>query len=333
MSTIATRVSDRFELVTFPRIAGGPTFGQEVAAGLRAVPKHLSAKFLYDEVGSALFEAITHLPEYYLTRAETEILREWGWEIVRVLDAPVDFLELGSGSAIKTRILIEEALRVQRSLCYSPIDISGEALRASSQLLVDSYPELSIRAYAGDYFDVLGSSELKLERKTLAMFMGSNIGNYEPAQARRIVGLLASVLRPGDGLLLGTDLKKDRVTLERAYDDPAGVTAAFDRNVLARINRELGGDFSPRDFEHVVRYDEGRGCIDSYLEAKRDMRVTLAENGVYLTFSRGERIHVESSYKFSEEDVAALGAATGFRLRNTWHDRADAFSVSLLVKE
>jgi L-histidine Nalpha-methyltransferase len=333
MSLTATRVSDRFELVTFPRAAGEPTFGEEVAAGLRSVPKRLSPKFLYDDVGSALFDAITFLPEYYLTRAETEILRDWGWEMVRLLDSPVDFLELGSGSAVKTRILIEEALRVQRSLRYSPIDISSEALRSSSQKLVDAYREVSIRAYAGDYFDVLGSGELRLERKTLAMFMGSNVGNYEPEQARRIVDLLAGVLRPGDGLLLGTDLKKDRATLERAYDDPAGVTAAFDRNVLARINRELGGDFSVRDFEHVVRYDEGRGCIDSYLEARRDMRVTLAEIGVYLAFERGERIHVESSYKFSDQDVAALGASAGFRLAHTWHDRAAAFSVSLLVRE
>jgi L-histidine N-alpha-methyltransferase len=333
MSLTATRVSDRFELVTFPRAAGEPTFGQEVAEGLRSEPKRLSPKFLYDDVGSALFDAITFLPEYYLTRAETEILREWGWEMVRLLDAPVDFLELGSGSAVKTRLLIEEALRVQRSLRYSPIDISGEALRSSSQKLVDSYDQLSILGYAGDYFDVLASGELHFARKTLAMFMGSNIGNYEPDQARRIIGLLASVLRPGDGLLLGTDLKKEPAALERAYDDPAGVTAAFDRNVLARINRELGGDFSVRDFEHVVHYDERRGCIDSFLEARRDMRVTLAEIGVYLTFSRGERIHVESSYKFSESDVAALGASAGFRAAQTWRDRAGAFAVTLLVKE
>jgi L-histidine Nalpha-methyltransferase len=333
MSTTATRISDRFELVRFPRAAGQPTFGQEIAAGLRATPKRLSPKFLYDDVGSALFEAITHLPEYYPTRAETDILREWGWEMVRLLDAPLDFLELGSGSAVKTRILIEEALRVQRTLRYSPIDISDDALRSSSQNLVDSYPGLSVRAYAGDYFDVLGSGELRLQRKTLAMFMGSNIGNYEPAEARRILALLARVLRPGDGLLLGTDLKKDRATLELAYDDPAGVTAAFDRNVLSRINRELGGDFSVRDFEHVVHYDEGRGSVDSFLEAGRDMHVTLAEIGVYLTFERGERIHVESSYKFSDVDIAALAAGAGFRVAQSWTDGAEAFSVSLLVRE
>ncbi|HTX58226.1 MAG TPA: L-histidine N(alpha)-methyltransferase [Verrucomicrobiae bacterium] len=328
----ATHVSDRFDLVEVPRSHAAPSFAEEVAAGLRASPKRLSPKFLYDRVGSALFDAITYLPEYYLTRAETEILRDWGWEIVRVLDAPLDFLELGSGSASKTRMLIEEALRVQPTLHYSPIDISTEALRVSARALVESYHGLSVRAYAGDYFDVLASGSLELERKTLAMFMGSNVGNYQPAEALELLSLLAGALRPGDGLLLGVDLKKDRTTLELAYDDPAGVTAAFDRNVLARINRELGGDFDVRSFEHVVRYDEERGCIDSFLESGKACSVALAEIGVYLEFARGERIHVESSYKFSDHDVAVLGSKAGFALARTWHDHAHRFSVHLLVR-
>ena len=232
-----TAVSDRFELIEVPRRRGAATFGDDVTAGLSASPKRLSSKYLYDRVGSALFDAITHLPEYYLTSAETEILRESGWEIVRVLDEPIDFLELGSGSAVKTRLLIGEALRVQGSLRYSPIDISTSALRTSSLALVEAYPGLCVRAYAGDYFDVLASGMLQLQRRTLAMFMGSNIGNYEPADAARVLGLLASALRPGDGLLLGTDLKKDPATLELAYDDPVGVTAAFNKNVLSGSTR------------------------------------------------------------------------------------------------
>jgi len=147
--TIKTAVSDRFELITVPRSRGVPSFAQDVASGLRARPKRLSSKYLYDEVGSALFDAITHLPEYYLTRAETEILSQWGWQIVRLLDAPVDFVELGSGSAIKTRRLIGEALRVQTDLCYSPIDISVEAVRASSLALVETFPRLRVRAVCG----------------------------------------------------------------------------------------------------------------------------------------------------------------------------------------
>ena len=257
MQSPDTAVADRFQLVEVPRGKGVASFADDVAAGLGGRRKRLPSKYLYDRVGSALFDAIMHLPQYYLSNAETEILRESGWQIVRVLDEPIDFLELGSGSAVKTRLLIAEALRVQGSMRYSPIDISIEALRAASLALVEAFPGLSVRAYAGDYFDVLASRALHFDRRILAMYMGSNIGNYEPAQARRLLKLLAAALRPGDGLLLGADLKKDRATLEAAYDDPVGVTAAFNKNLLERINHELRADFDVRNFTHVAHYDEG----------------------------------------------------------------------------
>lgn len=332
MRSTATAVSDRFELIEVPRSQGAPSFAADVAAGLGATPKRLPAKYHYDEVGSALFEAITHLPEYYLTRAETEILREWGWQIVRVLDEPIDFLELGSGSAVKTRLLIGEALRVQGRLRYSPIDISKEALRASSVGLVDSYPGLSIRAYAGDYFDVLASRALRFERRVLALLMGSNVGNYEPDEALRLLNLLGDALRPGDGLLLGADLRKDRATLELAYDDPSGVTAAFNRNVLARINRELRANFHPRAFDYGVEYDEKRGAVDSYLIAREAMAVDVPAAGLRAEFSAGERVHVESSYKYARDGIERLASAAGFRLAQTWCDRARRFGVNLLVR-
>jgi L-histidine Nalpha-methyltransferase len=332
MRPIGTTVGDRFELIEVPRSSGVPSFAQDVVAGLTAAPKRLPAKYHYDGVGSALFDAITLLPEYYLTRAETEILREWGWQIVRVLDAPIDFLELGSGSAVKTRLLIEEALRVQGRLRYSPIDISPTALRSSSASLVDAYPGLSVRAYAGDYFDVLRSKALWFERRVLAMFMGSNIGNYEPDEAKGILALIGDALRPGDGLLLGTDLKKDHRTLELAYDDPVGITAAFNRNVLARINREFDGDFDVQAFEHRARYDARRGSIDSFLEAVRPARVELRGLHLRVGFAAGEQIHTESAYKFTEQDVAKLAACAGFDLAATWSDRARRFSVNLLVR-
>ncbi len=332
MQSVGTAVSDRFQLVEVPRANGAASFAEDVAAGLRASPKRLPSKYLYDRIGSALFDAIMHLPEYYLSNAETDVLRECGWEIVRVLDEPFDFLELGSGSAVKTRLLIAEALRVQGQLRYSPIDISTDALQTSSMALVEAYPGLSIRAYAGDYFDVLASKTLQFERRVLAMFMGSNIGNYEPAEAVRILRLLSAALRPGDGLLLGTDLKKDRATLEAAYDDPLGVTAAFNKNILERINQQLGGNFDLRNFEHVVHYDEERGSVDSFLEARRSADVAIDAIGLRLAFAAGERIHTESSYKFSDRDVARLGATAGFRSSSTWHDRAQRFSVHLLVR-
>lgn len=330
---IGTAVADRFELIVVPKSPGGASFPQDVAEGLRSKPKRLSSKYFYDDVGSALFDAITRLPEYYLTRAETEILREWGWQIVRVLDAPVDFLELGSGSAVKTRLLIEEALRVQGQLRYSPIDISTEAIRASSMALVETYPGLSVRAYAGDYFDVLASRIVRSERKMLAMVMGSNIGNYEPEEAHRLLTLLHGALRKGDGLLLGADLKKDRAVLELAYDDPAGVTAAFDRNILARINRELDADFDLRKFAHVVRYDQRRGSVDSFLQARGRSVVHVRSIGLRTSFRAGERIHTESSYKYTDDELESLGRAAGFRSASRWHDGAQLFSVHLLVRQ
>ena len=327
-----TRLSDRLEIVTL-LAAKRASFADDVARGLTAEHKFLASKYFYDEIGSMLFDAITLLPEYYLTRAETEILHEWGWEIVRSLEGPVEFLELGSGSAVKTRLLIDEALRAQGSLRYCPIDISPEALRASVVALSEAYPSLRVRAYAADYFDVLDSPQLTFEGRVMAMFMGSNIGNYSPPAAAVLLERIAERLRPGDGLLVGADSKKDRATLESAYDDPIGVTAAFDRNVLARINRELGGTFDVRSFDHVARYDEERGCVDSYLEARSAMRVRVEALGLDVAFARGERIHTESSYKFDPAVIAALAHNAGFRLGSSWTDRARRFGVYLLVRE
>jgi L-histidine Nalpha-methyltransferase len=331
--TIQTAVSDRFELITVPRSRGAPTFAQDVARGLRSEPKRLPSKYFYDDVGSALFDAITRLPEYYLTRAETEILADWGWQIVRLLDGPVDFLEFGSGSAIKTRLLIGEALRVQDELCYSPIDISTEAIGASSLALVETYPRLRVRAYAGDYFDVLEAHVFRSQRKMLAMLMGSNVGNYEPDEARTLLGLIGTALSPGDGLLLGADLKKDRAILELAYDDPAGVTAAFNRNMLMRVNRELDADFDVRNFDHVARYDDLRGSVDSFLQARKASKVSVRALDLEVSVAAGEKIQTESSYKFSEEEIVCLGRTAGFRAEAAWRDRANRFSVHLFVRE
>ncbi len=323
---------DRLEIVELTAAAASHRFAQDVRDGLTATPKRLSSKYFYDDLGSALFDAITHLPEYYLTTAESEILREWGWEIVRLLDEPVEFLELGSGSANKTRVLIEEALRAQPTLRYSPIDISIDALRTSSIALVEHYKGLRVRAYAGDYFTVLRSGALSFERRVLAMLMGSNLGNYQPREARRLITLIGAALRPGDGLLLGVDRKKDAAILELAYDDPTGVTAAFNRNLLARIDRELGGTFDLHTFKHVAHYDEKRGAVDSYLESLLEQQVHIEALDVDVHFSRGEKIHTESSYKFDEAGITTLAATSGFELRKTWTDPGSRFDVHLLVR-
>ncbi len=328
-----TSLSQRLKFVELPQAVASSSFADDVANGLTSESKRLHSKYFYDDLGSALFDAITKVPEYYLTRAETQILKDWGWEMVRVLEEPVEFLELGSGSATKTRILIEEALRVQTTLRYNPIEISMDALRSSSSSLVDAYPGLFVRGFHGDYFTVLKSGVAQFDRRVLAMLMGSNIGNYQPEEAKGLLALLAGALRPGDGLLLGTDWKKDRETLELAYNDPTGVTAAFDKNVLARINRELGGNFDLSAFEHIARYDEARGAIDSFLRAKTAQAVTIEALGLSVWFEQDEEIHTESSYKFDEERVGELARATGFAHRKTWYDRGRRFGVSLLVRE
>jgi len=331
MSPAGTDVRKRLEILAGPPRHAEPSFAQDVASGLGSNPKRLPSKYFYDELGSALFDAITLLPEYYLTRAETEILREWGWEIVRALGNPVEFVELGSGSAVKTRILIEEALRVQRTLHYSPIDISSEALRASAEMLVERYPHLTVTAYAADYFAILRHGALRRPGRVMAMFMGSNIGNYEPAQARELLRTLGAGLKSGDGILLGADLKKDARTLQLAYDDAAGVTAAFNKNLLGRINRELGGDFDLDRFRHVAEYDSQAGCVHSYLESQCGQLVRIEALQAAIPFASGERVHTESSYKFSEHDVRALARDCGLTFERSWLDAQERFSVNLLI--
>jgi dimethylhistidine N-methyltransferase len=332
MNASITKTPNRLQVIAGPQPQRAESFAEDVRNGLSMSPKRVPSKYFYDELGSALFDAITVLPEYYLTRAETEILRDWGWEIVRALGNPIEFIELGSGSAIKTRILIEEALRVQRSLKYSAIDISGEALRASAQTLVEAYPNLSVTAYAADYFSILGTGTLKRSDRVLAMFMGSNIGNYEPEEARALLTGLGSSLKPGDGLLLGTDLKKDPQVLELAYDDATGVTAAFNKNLLSRMNRELGANFNLRHFTYVAKYDPQHGRVAAYLEAARAQKVHLEQLGMTVKFVRGERLHTESSYKYSMDDIAALAEQTGYALARSWTDKGERFSVNLLIR-
>ncbi len=329
---MVSRMSDRLEIVTASQPVNAATFAEDVRRGLSAQSKSLSSKYFYDELGSALFECIMCLPEYYLTRAESEILREHSWEIVRSLPGSVEFLELGSGNAVKTRLLIEEALRIQGSLHYSPIDISTEALRSSAHALVSSYEKLTVRAYAGDYMALLGTPQLRFSQRVLVLYLGSNIGNYEPRASQKLLAAIASSLRPGDGLLLSADLKKDRETLELAYNDPTGVTAAFNKNILGRINRELGANFDLRKFNHMVHYDEDSGCVKSYLRAHQGQEVCIGDS-YSVSFEAGECMHTESSYKFSREDIASLAQWTGFSLERTWLDKKARFSVNLLIRK
>ena len=330
-------------------------FKRDTAGGLRANPKQLFPKYFYDELGSELFDAICLVPEYYLTRAENEILARHAEEIVAVAaatatgdaatgdaatgniaaPAPLALLELGSGSATKTRRLIEAILKRQPELLYLPVDISASALEASAHTLLQSYPALSIEAYASDYDTALahlaGERESRGEGRLLALFLGSNIGNFDRDGAEGFLRALRGVLRDGDSLLLGADLKKDRATLEAAYDDALGITAAFNLNQLVRLNREFGADFNVRAFRHVALYNEEAGRVEIYIESKFAQVVQLPGLDMEITFAEGERIHTENSNKYDTGALDALAADTGFNCARRWMDEAGRFSSNLFV--
>jgi dimethylhistidine N-methyltransferase len=308
------------------------SFIDDIGRGLRSEPKRLFPKYFYDELGSQLFEAICHLPEYYLTRAENEILTRYSDEIVASVGGHKRLLEMGSGSASKTRLLIEALLRRQPDLHFIPVDISASQLENSSRVLLQSYPQLRITAYASDYYDGLAALRSDKERgRTLALFLGSNIGNFDAEEARTFLRALRSVLGENDALLLGADLKKSRQVLEAAYDDSLGITAAFNLNLLVRINRELDADFDLRAFKHYVEYNEQAGRVEVYIESLREQTIRLRKLDTEVHFLAGERVHTENSYKYDLDRLSALATETGFTRARTWLDRREQFSSNLFM--
>ncbi|HJQ25994.1 MAG TPA: L-histidine N(alpha)-methyltransferase [Blastocatellia bacterium] len=311
-------------------------FADDVRAGLTARPKSLPPKYFYDDLGSKLFEAICRLPEYYVTRAESEILSRHAEAIIEAAGHPARLLELGSGSAEKTRYLIDALLQRQAELRYLMVDISPPSLEAASRELLKTYPDLRITAYATDYFTALAAlaeaGKGKQDyRRTIAVFLGSNIGNMDADESRTFLRAVRRVLDAGDALLLGADLKKSASVLVPAYDDALGVTAAFNLNLLVRINRELGGDFDVKQFAHRAVYNEQAGRIEMHLVSRAPQAVRLRALGLEIHFAAGETIHTENSYKFDAGQLAALADDTGFALRRTWHDEMKQFSFNLLV--
>ena len=304
---------------------------EDVRKGLSAEPKRFLPKYFYDELGSQLFEAICLLPEYYLTRAENEILQRYADQIAASVEGEKTLVEMGSGSASKTRLLIEALLRSQPELLFMPVDISATALESSSRILLQSYPRLRIEAFAADYFAGLIELGQKPRRRTLALFLGSNISNFDPAEAHRFLRAMRSVLNKGDALLLGADLKKDRAILEAAYNDALGVTSAFNLNVLARINRELGGTFDLHAFCHRAFYNEAEGRIEIYIESLREQTVRIDKLDLEVQFETGELIHTENSYKYDIAGIAQLATDTGFTCSRSWFDSQERFSSNLLL--
>jgi L-histidine Nalpha-methyltransferase len=304
------------------------TFADDVRLGLTKLPKSLAPKYFYDALGSQLFEAICLLPEYYLTRAETEIFQTHATEIIAQISAPLGIVELGSGSSVKTRLLIEAILARQERLHYRPIDISATILEESAGKLLGDYPNLYLTAHVSDYTQGLSSIARREGERIMVLFLGSNIGNYTPAEGRALLSQIRRALRPGDGLLLGADMKKSPALLLPAYQDSLGVTSAFNLNLLLRINRELEADFDLARFEHRALYNDREGRVEIYIVSRAAQTVRIEKLGLQLEFREGEPIHTENSCKYDLDQLGALAKETGFRPQRTWFDSEKRFSCN-----
>lgn len=317
-------------LPKLPAIASSPV-AIEVLSGLTERPKTLSPWLFYDQAGSRLFEEITELPEYYVTRTERQILAEHADEMVSAAAGGRDLsmIELGAGTATKTGLLLSAAVNLQGSVTYYPIDVSETALEEARMRLEAELPDVTVEPIVADYTEGMRQNRTINAGRRLVLYIGSSIGNFSPADAVDVLRGVHAQLLPGDCLLLGTDMVKDKNMLLAAYDDAAGVTARFNMNVLLRINRELEANFNPHLFRHQARWNEQQSRVEMHLESLVAQRVALRALDFDVRFSLGETIHTENSYKFTDQRVVSLLTRAGFRLRQQWSDANKWFTVYL----
>ncbi len=309
-------------------------FAADVRDGLlRIGQKELPSKYLYDDVGSALFEVISRLPQYGLTRADERLLRRHAGEIVDRLRGPVAVAELGSGSGKKTRWLLEAFCRRQKT-SYYPVEISRTALLMCERELSD-IDAISIVGFEREYLDGLleVASYRKIGQRLCVLFLGSTIGNFDRPAGVKFLGSVRSILQPGDALLLGADLEKPMAQLLGAYDDELGVTASFNLNILARINRELGADFDLREFAHLAKINPEVRSVEMHLRSKRRQVVNVPGAEIAIEFEEGETIWTESSHKYSAREIVETAREAGFRCECQWIDEKWPFSENLLIAE
>jgi L-histidine Nalpha-methyltransferase len=306
------------------------TFKVEVSAGLSALPKRLHSRFFYDKPGSDLFRRITELPEYYLTNCELEILRRSGKEIVSLFRGKeFNLVELGSGDGGKVIHLIEPVLAENRRLTYLPIDLSASALEALTAFLCRYSPSLDVRCIVAEYSSGLEWIKSHLKGPTLALFLGSNLGNFDQEEAEEFLSRIRHALAPGDLLVIGLDLRKDIDTMVRAYNDSEGVTAQFNLNLLRRINQQLSGNFDPGTFRYYSTYNPGSGGIDSFLISLQRQSVFIRELCAAFDFEAGEPIYTEHSHKYAEAEIRRLAHQTGFVIEANFYDSRKYFVDSV----
>ena len=321
-------MTTRLERFTLERLSDSSDFREqllnEVRKGLTSNPKTLPSIYFYDDHGSDLFDQITELPEYYLTRAETEILEQHADELVARY-RPHELMEIGAGFARKTRILLTAMHRAGAGDSYVPIDVSVAALRQAGAALGDIYPWLTVRAYVGDF-----GTDLHLVPRggqRIVAFLGSTLGNLSPAERPAFLSEVAASVADGDVLLLGVDLVKDERTMVAAYDDSQGLSARFNKNILTVINRNLGGNLPLDGFDHETRFLAETGCMSQSLRANRDITATLEAVGITVDFSRGEAVHTEWSCKFTADGISSELAAAGLTVEEILTDRLNRFAL------
>lgn len=309
-------------------------FAREVARDLALAPKQIQSKYLYDALGSSLFESICRLPWYRITRAESRLLARWANEMVAPLEDPVTLLELGCGSGEKVALLAEALRTRRRRVAVHLIDISPTALELSERTL-GALEHVSVVGHRATYEEGLrrAARERPVHGGLLVLFLGSNIGNFDPPAAREFLAEIRQALRPGDGLLLGTDLVKPVEELLLAYDDPLGVTSAFNKNLLVRMNRELQANFDLRAFEHRAVWNPVDLRVEMHLVSVRPQTVVIPKSGVEVEFADGESIWTESSYKYDAREIVELVSAQGFSSHSQWMDPEARFALTLFVAE
>ncbi len=329
----AAENSKRLTLISLADAKSSDGLEEAVRQGLSRESKTLPCRYFYDEVGSEIFEQICDLPEYYLTRAEHEILRDRAPEIAGWFEGPTTVVELGSGSSTKTRVLIEAFLKRHGALKYVPLDISKTMLEESAKALLGDYPALEIFAIAAEYGRGLARIREEEQSRKLIVFLGSSIGNFRREDAASFLREVRATMRPDDRLLLGIDLRKSADVLENAYDDAAGVTARFNKNILSRINTELAGDFELDEFAHQAVVNEEVGRVEMHLVSRRSQQVRLDALDLDITFDEHESIHTENSYKYSPGEIDELAASADLRRVAQWLDTKQQFSLSLFAPE
>ena len=327
--TLTKTDDSRLQVKVSRRDKSSESFAQDVLKGLSSTPKTLSPKYFYDKTGSELFEKITALPEYYPTRTEREIIEKYSEEIAILAQKDFDFIELGSGSSTKTRLLLEAFLRRNEKLHYIPIDISKSILVESAKALLKDYPELRITALASDYITALNSLKQQNISKKLIAFLGSTIGNFNEKGRIEFLREIRATMNSQDCFLIGVDLIKDKEIIEPAYNDSQGITAKFNLNLLVRINKELDGNFDPDKFRHRAFLNEKMSRIEMHLESITRQSVKIGKLNHTFEFKKGETIYTEDSYKFSKEQIKETAKACGFEMKHSWYDSKNWFSLNL----